>query len=237
MVTPHIAAAPGDFARTVLMPGDPLRAKMIAERYLADARQVTDVRNMLGFTGTYNGNPVSVMGSGMGVPSIQIYASELFDSYGVERIIRVGSCGAIQPDLPIRSLIIANGAGTDSNVNRVRAAGHDYAATADFALLRAAVEAAEAASIEAFVGRIFTSDYFYHPNDDENEKLARAGFLAVEMEAAALYGVAIERRKAALAIVTVSDQLITGEAMTVQERQDTLDQMIKVALEAAATFE
>ncbi len=219
------------------MPGDPLRAKMIAERYLADARQVTDVRNMLGFTGTYNGNPVSVMGSGMGVPSIQIYASELFDSYGVERIIRVGSCGAIQPDLPIRSLIIANGAGTDSNVNRVRASGHDYAATADFALLRAAVEAAESASIKAFVGRIFTSDYFYHPNQDENEKLARAGFLAVEMEAAALYGVAIERKKAALALVTVSDQLITGEAMTVQERQDTLDQMIRVALEAAATFE
>ena len=237
MVTPHISAAPGDFARTVLMPGDPLRAKMIAERYLADARQVTDVRNMLGFTGTYNGNPVSVMGSGMGVPSIQIYASELFDSYGVERIIRVGSCGAIQPDLPIRSLIIANGAGTDSNVNRVRASGHDYAATADFALLRAAVEAAESASIKAFVGRIFTSDYFYHPNQDENEKLARAGFLAVEMEAAALYGVAIERKKAALALVTVSDQLITGEAMTVQERQDTLDQMIRVALEAAATFE
>ena len=237
MATPHIAAAPGDFARTVLMPGDPLRAKMIAERYFDDARQVTDVRNMLGFTGTYNGNPVSVMGSGMGVPSIQIYASELFDSYGVERIIRVGSCGAIQPDLPIRTLIIANGAGTDSNVNRVRASGHDYAATADFALLRAAVEAAEAASIKAVVGRIFTSDYFYHPSEDENEKLARAGFLAVEMEAAALYGVAIERKKAALALVTVSDQLITGEAMTVEERQDTLDQMIRVALDAGSTFE
>ncbi len=237
MVTPHIAAAPGDFAKTVLMPGDPLRAKMIAERYFEDARQVTDVRNMLGFTGTYNGKPVSAMGSGMGVPSVQIYASELFDSYGVERIIRVGSCGAIQPDLPIRSLIIANGAGTDSNVNRVRASGYDYAATADFALLRAAVEAAETASIKAVVGRVFSSDYFYHPNKDQNEKLARAGFLAVEMEAAALYGVAIERKKAALTLVTVSDQLITGEAMTAQERQDTLDQMIKVALDAASTFE
>lgn len=237
MATPHIAAAPGDFAKTVLMPGDPLRAKMIAERYFEDARQVTDVRNMLGFTGTYKGNPVSAMGSGMGVPSVQIYASELFDSYGVERIIRVGSCGAIQPDLPIRSLIIANGAGTDSNVNRVRASGHDYGATADFALLRAAVEAAEAASIKAVVGRIFSSDYFYHPNNDENEKLARAGFLAVEMEAAGLYGVAIERKKAALTLVTVSDQLITGEAMTAQERQDTLDQMIRVALVAASTFD
>ncbi len=236
MATPHISAGPGDFAPTVLMPGDPLRAKMIAERFLSDVREVTSVRNMLGFTGSFEGIPVSVMGSGMGTASIQIYASELYDSFGVERIIRVGSCGAIQPELPIRSLIIASGAGTDSNVNRVRANGHDFAATADFSLLRTAVEAAEAASIPAVVGRIFTSDFFYHPNNDENEKLARAGFLAVEMEAAALYGVAIERKKAALALVTVSDQLITGEAMTVQERQETLDHMISVALQTAVTL-
>jgi purine-nucleoside phosphorylase len=236
MATPHIAAEPGDFAQTVLMPGDPLRARMIAERYLDDARQVNDVRNMLGFTGTYKGVPVSVHGSGMGVPSIQIYASELFDAFAVERIIRVGSCGAIQPDLGLRTLIIGSGAGTDSNVNRVRAAGHDYAATADFSLMRAAVEAAETAGIEAVVGRIFTSDYFYHPDPKENDRLARAGFLAVEMEAAALYGVAIERRKAALTLVTVSDQLVTGEKMTVEERQETLDQMIRVALEATLTL-
>ncbi len=233
MSTPHIAADPGDFAPLVLMPGDPLRAKMIAERYLDDARLVTGVRNMLGFTGTYKGTPVSVQGSGMGVPSIQIYASELFDSFGVESIIRVGSCGAIQPDLPLRTLIIASGAGTDSNVNRVRAGGHDFAATPDFGLLRAAVEAAESAGIDAVVGRIFTSDYFYHPNGmAEFERLAKAGFLAVEMEAAALYGVAIERGKKALTLATVSDQIITGEAMSVEERQESLDQMINVALEA-----
>ncbi len=232
MATPHIAAEHGDFAQTVLMPGDPLRAKMIAERYLDDARQVNEVRNMLGFTGTYKGVAVSIQGSGMGVPSIQIYASELFDSFGVERIMRVGSCGAIQPDLGLRTLIIASGAGTDSNVNRVRAGGHDYAATADFSMMRAAVDAAASAGIDAVVGRIFTSDYFYHPDPAENERLAGAGFLAVEMEAAALYGVAIERRKAALTLVTVSDQLITGERMTVEERQETLDHMILVALES-----
>jgi purine-nucleoside phosphorylase len=233
MSTSHIAADPGDFAPTVLMPGDPLRAKMIAERYLDDVLQVTSVRNMLGFTGTYNGKPVSVQGSGMGVPSIQIYASELFDSFGVESIIRVGSCGAIQPDLPLRTLIIASGAGTDSNVNRVRAGGYDFAATPDFGLLRAAVEAAESAGITPTVGRIFTSDFFYHPNGmAEFEVLAKAGFLAVEMEAAALYGAAIERGKKALTLATVSDQIITGEVMSVEDRQESLDPMIKVALEA-----
>lgn len=217
------------------MPGDPLRAKMIAERYFDDAREVTSVRNMLGFTGTYNGTPVSVMGSGMGVPSIQIYASELFDEFGVEQIIRVGSCGAIQADLPIGAVIIASGAGTDSNINRVRAGGHDYGAVPDFGLLRAAVESAEAMGLTPVVGRIFSSDHFYHPDGfDAFEPLKKAGFLAVEMEAAALYGVAIERGKKALALVTVSDQIITGERMTVEERQETLDQMIKIALEAAA---
>ncbi len=206
---------------------------MIAERYLDDVLQVTSVRNMLGFTGTYNGKPVSVQGSGMGVPSIQIYASELFDSFGVESIIRVGSCGAIQPDLPLRTLIIASGAGTDSNVNRVRAGGYDFAATPDFGLLRAAVEAAESAGITPTVGRIFTSDFFYHPNGmAEFEVLARAGFLAVEMEAAALYGAAIERGKKALTLATVSDQIITDEVMSVEDRQESLDPMIKVALEA-----
>jgi purine-nucleoside phosphorylase len=233
MSTSHIAAEPGDFAPIVLMPGDPLRAKMIAERYLDDVQLVTSVRNMLGFTGTYNGRSVSVQGSGMGVPSIQIYASELFDSFGVESIIRVGSCGAIQPDLPLRTLVIASGAGTDSNVNRVRAGGYDFAATPDFGLLRAAVEVAESAGIAPVVGRIFTSDYFYHPNGmSEFERLAKAGFLAVEMEAAALYGVAIERGKKALTLATVSDQIITGDVMSVEDRQESLDQMIRVALEA-----
>ena len=207
---------------------------MIAERYLEDAREVTNVRNMLGFTGMYNGTPVSVQGSGMGVPSIQIYASELFDSFNVESIIRVGSCGAIQPDLELRTLIIASGAGTDSNVNRVRANGYDFAATPDFGLLRAAVEAAEAAGIEPTVGRIFTSDYFYHPRGmAEFDLLAKAGFLAVEMEAAALFGVAIERGKKALTLATVSDQIVTDEKMTVEERQGSLDQMIRVALDVA----
>lgn len=236
MSTPHIAAEPGDFAPTVLMPGDPLRAKMIAERYLEDAREITSVRNMLGFTGTYKGDPISVMGSGMGVPSVSIYASELFDQYGVEQIIRVGSCGALQEDLPVGGVIIASGAGTDSNVNRVRAGGHDFAAVPDFGLLRAAVESAETLGLAPVVGRIFTSDHFYHPDGfDAFEPLKKAGFLAVEMEAAALYGVAIERNKKALCIVTVSDQIITGEMMTAEERQETLDQMIQIALEAAAS--
>jgi len=233
MSTPHIAAENGDFAKTVLMPGDPLRAKMIADRYLENAVEVTSVRNMLGFTGTYNGASVSVMGSGMGVPSIQIYASELFDSFGVERIIRVGSCGSVQPDLKLRSMIIASAAGTDSTVNRVRASGHDFAATSDFAMLRAAVEAAETLGIEPIVGRIFTSDFFYHPDPDSVAKIAKAGFLAIEMEAAALFGVAIERGKAALALVTVSDEILTGAAMSAEDRQETLDQMIKVALDSA----
>jgi purine-nucleoside phosphorylase len=170
----------------------------------------------------------------MGVPSIQIYASELYDSYGVERIIRVGSCGSIQPDLPLRTLVVAMAAGTDSNVNRVRAGGYDFAATADYAMLSMAVDVAAQERIDARVGRIFTSDFFYHPNADENAKLAKAGFLAVEMEAAALYGVAIERRRAALTLATVSDQLVTNEHMTPEERQETLDQMIRVALEVSA---
>lgn len=156
MATPHISAEPGDFAPSVLLPGDPLRAQHIAETFLDDVREVTAVRNMLGFTGTYKGVAVSAMGSGMGIPSASIYAAELTTEFGVERLIRVGSCGALQPDLAIRDVILAIGACTDSGVNRVRYGGQDYAATADFALLRAAAQAAETAGVDVRVGNVLS---------------------------------------------------------------------------------
>lgn len=233
MGTPHLSADSGDYAPVVLMPGDPLRAKMIAEEFLTDARQVTDVRNMLGFTGTFNGTPVSVQGSGMGVPSLQIYATELIAEYGVTSLIRVGSCGSIQPDVKIRDLVIASAAGTDSLVNRNRMGGRDFGAAADFGLLRAAVEAAETADIPVKVGRIFTSDSFYDPDPTTNEVVQRNGFLALEMEAAGLYGTAIQHGVKALAICTVSDHILTGEHLSTDERQTSFRDMMTVALATA----
>ncbi|HIE22138.1 MAG TPA: purine-nucleoside phosphorylase [Acidimicrobiia bacterium] len=231
MPTPHISAERGDFAPTILLPGDPLRARHIAENFLDDAREVTAVRNMLGYTGSYQGIPVSVMGTGMGIPSASIYATELITEYGVERLIRVGSCGGILPSVGIRDVILAIGACTDSGVNRVRYGGNDFAATADFALLRAAAEAAEDKGVEVKVGNVHSADLFYNPDPEAFDRMEAMGVLAVEMEAAGLYGVAAEKGTRALSILTVSDHVRTGEATSSEERQQTFDDMVDIALE------
>ncbi|MBK5267096.1 MAG: purine-nucleoside phosphorylase [Acidimicrobiia bacterium] len=232
MPTPHISAEKGAFAEAVLLPGDPLRAQFIAENFLEDAVQVNAVRNMLGFTGTYNGVPVSVMGTGMGIPSASIYATELIKDYDVKRLVRVGSCGAISTRVNIRDIVIAIGACTDSAVNRARYGGWDFAATADFELARAAVDAAEAAGKTVHVGNVHSADLFYNPTSHVWDTLENMNVMAVEMEAAGLYGVAAEYGARALTIATVSDHIRTGEATTSEERQSTFGDMISVALDA-----
>ncbi len=234
MPTPHINAEPGDFADVCLLPGDPLRAEYIAQSFLEDARLVTNVRNMLGFTGTFHGRPVSVMGTGMGIPSASIYAKELITEYGVTELIRVGSCGGIGTDVAIRDVIVAMGACTDSGVNRTRFRGMDFAAICDYRLLRAAVDAAEARERTVRVGNVFSADLFYHPDFTVFDTMEAMGVLAVEMEAAGLYGVAAELGVAALAILTVSDHVRTGEATTADERQSTFNEMVEIALSSIA---
>lgn len=231
MAAKHINAAPGDFAETVLMPGDPLRAKYIADTYLDGARQVTDVRNMWGFTGEYKGQAVSVMAHGMGIPSASIYCSELITEYGVKRVVRVGSCGTSHPEVRLRDIVIGMGASTDSNVNRMRFGGYDYAAIATFDLVRKAVAAAERQNVRYHVGNIFSADLFYTPDPDMFETMARYNVYGIEMEAAGIYPIAAEHGAEALAICTVSDDIPTGKALTVEERQTTFDEMILVALE------
>lgn len=233
MATPHISAAPGAFAETVLLPGDPLRARYIAETYLADAVEVTAVRNMLGYTGSYRGQPVSVMGTGMGIPSSSIYATELVLTYGVQNLVRVGSCGSLQPDVALRDVVIAQGASTDSAVNRRRSGGLDFATLADFGLLRRLVEAAESRGQVVRVGNVFSADLFYPPrdDDDQNERLSALGVLAIEMEAAGLYGLAAQYGVRAVAICTVSDHLLTGEKLSAEERQTSLGDMIEITLD------
>ncbi len=232
MATPHISAQPGDFAETVLMPGDPLRAKMIADTYLSDVQQVNGVRNMLGFTGSFNGQRISVMGSGMGIPSLSIYAHELFCQYGVQRIVRVGSCGSVQPGVRVRDLVIAMGASTDSAVNRKRLAGFDFAALADYRLLERMVRRADAKGQAVHVGNVFSADLFYEPDPDLFNRMTRMGILAVEMEAAGLYGVAAELGRQALCVLTVSDHILEGEKLSAEERQETFHAMIELTLEA-----
>lgn len=231
MPTPHISASTGDFAPSVLLPGDPLRAKHIADNFLVDVTQVNDVRNMLGFTGSYQGIPVSVMGTGMGIPSASIYATELVNEYNVERLIRVGSCGAVTTKVEVRDVILAIGACTDSLVNRTRYGGLDFAATADFWLLKAAAEAAAAKGVEVKVGNVHSADMFYNPDPDAFNRMEAMGVLAVEMEAAGLYGVAAEHGARALTICTVSDHVRTGEATSSEEREKTFNEMVEIALE------
>ena len=223
MSTPHIAAAPGDFSDVCLLPGDPLRARYLAERFLDDAALVTAVRNMEGYTGMYRGRRISVMGTGMGIPSTLIYTTELIREYGVTSLLRLGSAGGIAPDLEIRDLVIAAGASTDSNANRVRFGGFDFAAIADFGLTRLLVEAAEAREVAVRVGNVVSSDQFYHPEPGFLELARRMGILAVEMEAAGRAG----------AILAVTDIVEGDEGLSSTEREQTLDEMITVALEAA----
>ena len=233
MATKHMNAAPGDFAETVLMPGDPLRAQYIADTYFDDARRVTDVRNMWGFTGEYKGQPISVMAHGMGIPSVSIYCTELICEYGVRRVIRVGSCGTSHPDVRLRDVIIAMGASTDSNCNRMRFGGYDLAALASFDLVQKAVQAAEAHKIRYHVGNLFSADLFYTPDPGMFETMATFNIYGLEMEAAGIFPIAAENDAEALAICTVSDDLRTDEHLTSDERATTFDEMILVALETA----
>jgi purine-nucleoside phosphorylase len=229
----HIAAEKGQIAPRVLFPGDPLRAKWIAETYLSDVICYTEIRNMFGFTGTYKGERISVQGSGMGQPSASIYANELFEEYDVQTLIRVGTCGALTEAVRVRDVIVAMSASTDSQMNRLRFHGIDYAPTADYRLLRAAVDAAEAAGLNVHVGQVFSGDLFYNDRPDLVSRTAEYGVLGIEMEAAALYTLAAKFGRRALGIMTVSDHLITHEVTSAEERQTTFSEMITIALDAA----
>ncbi|HEX5630816.1 MAG TPA: purine-nucleoside phosphorylase [Acidimicrobiia bacterium] len=233
MPTPHISADPGDFAETVLLPGDPLRARHVAQLHLEDAREVTAVRGMLGYTGTYRGHRVSVMGTGMGIPSASIYCTELIQEYGVKNLIRIGTCGAMSPLVKVRDIILAMGASTDSGVNRARFDGADFAAIADFGLLRTAVEIAERLGTPIHVGNMYSGDLFYHPDPERFAKIARMGILGAEMEAAGMYGIAAQYGVKALAMCIVSDHLLTEESLSPHERQTAVDAMATLALETA----
>lgn len=230
----HIGARPGEIAPTVLLPGDPLRAKWIAETFLEDASCYSEVRGMYGYTGTWRGERVSVQGSGMGQPSMSIYVNELFRDYDVQRVIRVGSCGAVTERVNLRDVVIASGACTDSSMNRLRFHGLDYAAVADFGLLRAAADAAATHEVTTHVGLIFSGDTFYSPRPELMEPMVAHGVLAVEMEACALYTLAASFGRKALAVCTVSDHIVSGEELTSAEREQGFDAMVDIALAAAS---
>ncbi|MBB6453421.1 purine-nucleoside phosphorylase [Salirhabdus euzebyi] len=229
----HIGANQGDIADKILLPGDPLRAKYIADTYLENVTCYNEVRGMYGFTGTYKGEKVSVQGTGMGVPSISIYVNELIQEYNVQKLIRVGSCGALQKDVKVRDVILATTSSTDSQMNRMTFGGIDYSPTADFQLLKNAYDAGSNKGLELKVGNVFTSDSFYRDNAKELfDLLAKYNVLAVEMETTALYTLAAKYDRQALSILTVSDHVITGEETTAQERQTTFNDMMEVALDA-----
>ena len=229
----HIGAQPGEIAERVLLPGDPLRAKWIAETYLDDPKCYTQVRGMLGFTGRWRGVPVSVQGSGMGMPSASIYTHELINDYGVRSLIRVGSCGALAEDLQLGDVIAAIGSATDSNMNRARFDGLiDYAPVADFGLLRAAADVAQQRGVALRVGPILAADAFYTDRPDLYDTLADYGVLAVEMESAAIYTIAARYRAKALTILTVSDHIVRGERMDAVRREQGFGEMVQIGLEA-----
>jgi purine-nucleoside phosphorylase len=232
MATPHINAEMGDFADVVLMPGDPLRAKYIAETFLDDAVQVCDVRNMYGYTGTYKGRRISVMGHGMGIPSCSIYVTELIKDFGVKKVIRVGSCGAVRTDVKLRDVVIGVGACTDSKVNRIRFRDHDFAAIADYGMARNAEIAAKNLGIDVKMGNLFSAELFYTPDPSMFDVMDKYGILGVEMEAAGIYGIAAEYGAKALAICTVSDHIKLGEETTSEERATTFNEMMEIALES-----
>ncbi len=231
--TPHINATPEDFGKTVLMPGDPLRAKFIAENFLENATLVNNVRGVQGYTGTYKGTKVSVMASGMGMPSMGIYSYELFQFFGVEQIIRIGSAGSIQESVGIRDIVLGAGACTNSAYGEQYHLPGTFAPIADFELLRKAAEIAEKMGLHYHVGNLLSSDTFYCDGEGDTLSWAKMGVMAVEMEAAALYMNAARTGKKALAICTVSDSIVTGEATTAEERQNSFTQMMELALELA----
>ncbi|MBU5590475.1 purine-nucleoside phosphorylase [Clostridium sp. MSJ-4] len=229
----HIGAKEGQIADTVLLPGDPLRAKFIAENFLEDAICYNEVRGMYGYTGTYKGKRVSVQGTGMGVPSISIYVNELIQSYNVKNLIRIGTCGSIQEDIKVRDMILAMSACTDSAINKIRFEGRDYAPTANFELLKKAYDLGVAKGLNVKAGTVLTSDSFYQDDREAWKKWASFGVMSIEMEAAALYTLAAKFNRKALAILTVSDSIVTGEETTAKERQETFTHMMEVALELA----
>lgn len=232
--TPHINATPDDFARTVLMPGDPLRAKFIAENYLQDAVLVNNVRGIHGYTGTYNGTKVSVMASGMGMPSIGIYSYELYNFFGVENIIRVGTAGSINLNVKVRDIVIAMGACTNSNYASQYKLPGTFAPIAGYELMKTAIDNAEKYGANYHVGNCLSSDTFYCDDPTASEKWAKMGVMCIEMEAAALYMNAARCGKNALAIFTISDHIVTGEATNAEERQTSFTQMMEIALDTAA---
>jgi purine-nucleoside phosphorylase len=232
MSTPHIDAAPGDFAETVLLPGDPLRAKFIADEFFSEVVEVNRVRNMLGYTGDYLGLRVSVMGSGMGMPSCLIYATELLQQFGVRRLIRVGTCGSVQPRLGLGDLVLATAASTDSQLNRRRFGGMDYAAAASFALCRRLAEGAESLGLNLHAGGVFSTDRFYEDTPGQLALLERMGVLAVEMESAALFAAAAELGAEAATLLTVSDDLHAGRHFSPQQREAGLRTAVQVCLAA-----
>ncbi|MDR2786013.1 MAG: purine-nucleoside phosphorylase [Treponema sp.] len=231
----HIAAKPGEIAESILLPGDPLRARFIAENFLENPKQYTDIRNILGFTGTYKGKPLSVQGTGMGIPSISIYANELFRDYGVKRAIRVGTAGSMREDIKLLDIVFAMSACTDSAVNRNRFNGRDFAPTADFGLLKTAYEIAIGKGWNPRVGPILSSDVFYGENDDDWKLWAKFGVIAVEMECAELYTLAAKYGREALTILTISDSLVNHELTGAEERRKNFTRMMEVALDTAVS--
>jgi purine-nucleoside phosphorylase len=231
-VSIHIDGKRGDIAETILLPGDPLRARFVAETYLDAPTCYTQIRNVLGFTGTYRGKPVSVQGTGMGIPSISIYAHELINEFGVKNLIRIGSCGSIRKEVGIRDIILAMTASTDSQTNKLRFDGKDFSPTASFTLLKKAYDQAMENRLNVSVGNVFTTDLFYHDNPDYWKLWADYGVLAIEMETTALYTIAAHFNVHALTILTVSDNILTGEKITAEEREQSFTDMIELALTA-----
>jgi len=228
----HIEAKRGEVAETILLPGDPLRAKYVAENYLENAVCYNKVRNILGYTGTYKGKKISVQGTGMGIPSISIYVTELIKDYGVKNLIRIGSCGAIQPDVNMRDIILAEGASTDSQTNKLVFNGADFAPIANFNLLLKAYYSVLEKGLKVHVGNVLSSDIFYSDDPDFWKKWAKYGILGIDMEAAALYSVAAKYKVNALTILTISDQILRGEKLSSEERQTGFSTMIEIALDA-----
>jgi len=235
--TPHINATPEDFAETVLMPGDPLRSQFIAEHFLEDAKLVNNVRGVQGYTGTYEGTRVSVMASGMGMPSIGIYSYELFHFFDVKNIIRIGSAGSIHNDVNVRDIVFAQGASTNSNYARQFELPGTFAPIADYTLLKTAIEQADTVGAHYHVGNILSSDTFYDAQEDANDRWIKMGLLCIEMETAALYMNAAAAGKRALGLFTISDHILKGEALSAEERQTTFTQMMEVALKTAKAMD
>jgi purine-nucleoside phosphorylase len=231
----HITAKDGEIAPAILLPGDPLRAKFIAETFFKDARLYTNVRNIFGYTGLYKGKPVSVQGTGMGIPSISIYVNELFREYGVKRAIRVGTAGAIQDEVKVRDVILATAASTDNGANNIRFKGRSFAPAASFPLLKTAYDIAVRKDFAVKTGVVVSSDMFYTESPDDWKLWANFGCLAIEMETAELYTLAAKYRREALALLTISDHIISGETTTAEERQNTFVSMIEIALDTAVS--